>query len=382
MKSAAQSFRHLAPYMLASYAILLGSSLAAQARTFDAVGSDLLMGVGGRDIALGGAVVASTGDAYSSYWNPAGLAELGESQLAFSRQIDGTLDPLSFVGIAVSRPQLKAGRYKVVFAYAWIPRLHVKAAGNFSADEFESTFTQYALPGLPADFDGNIESKTREHRFSMAISPGNASSWSIGASLGRVDCGTSFCGTFAEDPGNYTIASAGATAISFGLGAKYHLNERLSLAFNISDPATHLRVETNVTDANGTERKVFNTAFPTNVTAGLFWRYRDGLNISADIQRIWGNYGDKAVDFRILRGGVEAKAGDIYYRFGVILPWALKTTVKDFADDLPFPFVPTAGIGRSFRIADVSFAVYPNAVMSTSKNRAVTSADLSVVFKL
>lgn len=241
MKSAAQSFRPLAAYTLASCGVLLSSCLTAQARTFDAVGSDLLMGVGGRDIALGGAVVASTGDAYSSYWNPAGLAELRESQLAFSRQIDGTLDPLSFVGIAISRPQLKVGRHKVVFAYAWIPRLHVKAAGNFSADEFESTFTQYALPGLPADFDGNIESKTREHKFSMAISPVNASSWSIGASLGRVDCGTSFCGTFAEDPGNYTIASAGATAISFGLGAKYHLNERLSLAFNISDPATHLR---------------------------------------------------------------------------------------------------------------------------------------------
>ena len=43
---------------------------------------------------------------------------------------------------------------------------------------------------------------------------------SVSMSAGSIDCGTEFCEAFAEDPGNYTIASVGATAITTGLGLR------------------------------------------------------------------------------------------------------------------------------------------------------------------
>jgi hypothetical protein len=35
---------------------------------------------------------------------------------------------------------------------------------------FKSIFLRYALPGLPDDFDGDIESKTFDNRITVALS--------------------------------------------------------------------------------------------------------------------------------------------------------------------------------------------------------------------
>ena len=46
-------------------------------------GEFLYLGVGGRPLAMGGAYVAATGDAFSAYYNPAGLIDLDNYQGAF-----------------------------------------------------------------------------------------------------------------------------------------------------------------------------------------------------------------------------------------------------------------------------------------------------------
>jgi hypothetical protein len=46
-------------------------------------GEFLYLGVGARPLAMGGAYIAAEGDAFSSYYNPAGLANLNNFQAAF-----------------------------------------------------------------------------------------------------------------------------------------------------------------------------------------------------------------------------------------------------------------------------------------------------------
>lgn len=364
-----------------SLVIMFSSVIAVHARSFEGEGSDLLMGVGARNIALGGAVTASSYDIYSTYWNPAGLAEIDENQLALSRQLGGTLDPLSFAGIAITHPRLTFWGYKTVLAYSWIPRLHIKASGKYDSDDLESVFTNYALPGLPTDFDGNIESKTREHRMTLALTPAADPAWSVGVNIGRVDCGTEFCGTFAADPDNYTIASTGATAITVGFGAKYHASEQLTVGINVKDLDTKLDVETIVTDSNGTETKTFETNFPREITTGILFRYQEDVALTADFQYVSGEYGDSEIDFRIVRAGFEKKANNIYYRFGLIVPLELQTSSQNFTNDLPIPFFPTVGAGWDIKWADINFAIYPNPLMSYTNNSVEISTDISFVFK-
>ncbi|MFH1766261.1 MAG: hypothetical protein ABIF09_18920, partial [Gemmatimonadota bacterium] len=163
------------------------------ARTFKAEGSDLLMGVGGRAMALGGAVVAGTGDVYSTYWNPAGLVEADGVQLSVARQLNAELVDVNFAGLVLNLDGMNVGGIKTAVALSWITRLHVKAEGHFGPEDLETVFLRFALPGLPDDFDGKIESKTRDYRLSLSLSPVSDRRWSLGATVSRVDCRTDFC---------------------------------------------------------------------------------------------------------------------------------------------------------------------------------------------
>ena len=247
-------------------------STAVQARSFRGEGSDLMMGIGAAAIARSGAVTASTSDIYSMYWNPAGLAQMGGNQVTLSGQLDAELTGINFAALAFNNKWLRFGRYQAAIGIARLNLLHVKASGAYGPDDFESIFLRYALPGLPDDFDGDIESKTRDSRITIAISPADDARWSLGINIGEIHCKTSFCGVFATDPGNFTVASTDAKATTVGIGGKYKLNDNLTLGVNIKDIDTDLDVETITTDQNGTTIERFTTGFPLSITIAALWQ--------------------------------------------------------------------------------------------------------------
>lgn len=62
-------------HLTLTLSLLLSSLLVStSSRAEKYAGEFLEIGVGGRGVAMGGAVTAHTGDALSFYWNPAGMA--------------------------------------------------------------------------------------------------------------------------------------------------------------------------------------------------------------------------------------------------------------------------------------------------------------------
>jgi len=202
------------------------------AQTFDVEGSDLLLGVGSRAKALSGAVSAGTNDIYSVYWNPAGLAELTENQASISGQLNAKMIPVNFAGIAFTGEWLKFAGLKSSIALSWITRLHVKATGAYKENDIESIFLRFSLPDLTADFDGTLESKTKDYRLTWAVMPEENASWSFGAAVSYIDCKTFFCGTTADQPGRYKISTTKASTYAFHVGGKYFYSDDLTFAFN------------------------------------------------------------------------------------------------------------------------------------------------------
>jgi long-subunit fatty acid transport protein len=337
------------------------------------------MGVGAREIGMGGAVVASTNDIYSAYWNPAGLAELKTHQITISRQLDSELTRASFVSIALRNKWLPIKGYKTTFALSWLPRLHIKASGNYKSSDFESIFVRYALPGLPEDFDGELESKTRDTRFSFSIAPDHDARWALGFNIGRVHCKTDFCGVFANDPGVYTAVSTDAFAYTFGFGAKYIYNDKLTFGMNINDVNTDLDVEIIETKPSGSTVKTYKIEFPASYTFGASYQYKPNLLLTTDFQFVQGKYGNDAIDFKIIRAGLEKTSNRKSYRLGLIVPLSLKSeSSKNVKDDLPAPFFMSAGIGWKTRSGSIDFAIYPHPVMSYTRQTLDPSAELSL----
>lgn len=356
-------------------------SATSQARSFRGEGSELMMGVGAAAIARSGAVTASSKDIYSMYWNPAGLAQMADNQITLSGQLDAQLTGVNFVAVAFNNKWLRFGRYQAAIGLARLTRLHVKGSGQFSSEDFESIFLRYALPGLPADFDGDIESKTRDTRITLAIRPYQDARWSLGINIGEIHCKTSFCGVFAEDPGNFTVASTDAKATTFGIGAQYQYNEHLTLGLHIKDIDTELDVETITTDQNGTTIERFTTGFPRSITIAALWKYRYNQDISLEYENISGNYGSSSVDFQVIRGGYEYRVGPWAYRAGILLPLVLESdTVDDIKSDLPAPLLLSAGLGWKSGNSAIDFALYPHPLTSYTKGKIEISAELSLTY--
>lgn len=370
-------------YRVACCALGLLSACPAlvHARSFQAEGSDLLMGVGPRAIALGGAVVASTDDAYASFWNPAGLLETGPAEFAVAKQLDAELLPVNFIGLALNPSQFTLGGYRLALGLSWIPRLHVKAEGAFASDDLASIFLRYALPGLPGDFDGKIESKTKDQRISLAVGKDGDRRWSFGASLGRIHCRTGFCGVTADDPDNYTVASTDAKAYGVNLGAKYFYSPGLTFGLHLKDLDTRLKVDMITTDKNGTRRERFVAKFPHDLSIGLAWKRRENMRVTLVYQTLFGEYGNAELDFRIIRAGLELRQHTLAYRLGLMLPLTLKSDMTgDLTQDLPVPFSLTAGLG--WRAGDWSLdtAFYAQPVMSYERGEPDPAWDVSLAY--
>ena len=375
--------RARASIRLAAMLLALLVALPATGKSFHGEGSDLLMGVGAEAIGLGGAVCAGTRSIYSVYWNPAGLAELEEKQISLSGQLNAKFLPVNFAGAAFPVTWLGFAGLKSTIALSWIPRLHVKSSGAYTANDLESMFLRFAMPDLPSSFDGNIQSKTKDYRLTWAIAPSNDPRWSLGLTVSRIECGTKFCGVTADDPGNYKIKSTNATAIAVNVGGKYFFSDELVFGFNIKDISTTLNVGIETINQNGTrELLTVETSFPRDITIGMLWRYRPDLTLSLDLQSLYGSYGRYKMDFRIARSGVEYASGPLRYRVGLIVPLLLKTDkIVDYKSKLPFPAGPTLGLGWQGDRFNVDLALYPQPLMSAQRKRIYPAVDLSVIAK-
>jgi hypothetical protein len=85
-------------------AILLGLVVVASAGAAKYAGDPFALGVGGRGLAMGGAVIAGPYDATAAYWNPAGLNDLrGHNITAMHAETFGSLLNHDFLGYARHR---------------------------------------------------------------------------------------------------------------------------------------------------------------------------------------------------------------------------------------------------------------------------------------
>ena len=368
---------------LVTLVVALFAALPAAGKSFHGEGSDLLMGVGAEAIGLGGAVCAGTKSIYSIYWNPAGLAELEENQISLSSQLNAKILPVNFAGVAFPVSWLGFAGLKSTIALSWIPRLHVKSSGAYTANDLESMFLRFAMPDLPANFDGTIDSKTKDYRLTLAIAPSDNPRWSLGLTVSRIECGTKFCGVTANDPGNYKIKSTNATAIAVNVGGKIFYSDDLVFGFNVKDISTTLNVGIETINQNGSrEYLTVETSFPRDITIGMLWRHSPELKLSLDLQSLYGSYGRYKVDFRIVRSGLEYMRGAMRYRLGLIVPLMLKTDkITDYKSKLPFPVGPTLGLGWQGKRFDLDLALYAQPLMSAQRKRLYPAVDLSIITK-
>lgn len=360
--------------------LLLLIPFHTHAKKFNIEGSDLLTGVGAQAIGLSGAVAAGTTGVYSVFWNPAGLVEMQTNEVSLSRQINAKILPLNFASIALRTSWLDTLGLDSAIALSWIPRLHVQSTGAYTANDIESIFLRFALPNLPGSFSGDIESKTKDVRLTFAIKPTDNAKWSLGVSVAKVDCETFFCGTTAREPGKYIITSTKASAYAFGIGAKYFYSPNITFGFNLKDIDTSLDVATKtVYEDNTSKQTIFKSAFPKDLTLGAQWLYQDNIKLSLDYQKLFGNYGSYALDFQMLRAGLEIVSGRMAYRLGFLSPLKLSTGKStNYTDRLLYPIAPSIGIGWRNDYFSIDAALYPQLILSAQRKEAVVGLDVSI----
>ncbi len=361
-----------------TFILFLSISQLLYAESFDVQGSDLLMGVGSKNIATAGASTASSDDLYAIFYNPAGLSEIASAQLALSAQADAKLGYVNFIGMAYAF-ELEELALKVSVAFAYIPRLYIRTSGTYVEDDFESIFLRYTLPDLSPNFTGDIDSKTDDYRFAVAFAPLYNPSWSFGVSVAYVNCATTFAGVTLEKPENFTYMSTVAKATAFGIGAKYYINEDLKIGMSLKNLDAKLSVETEITDDDGNRVKTYDVDFPYDLSFGMDYKYDESFTFAADYQEVYGNYGDFDIDFKMLRFGTTFSTEMLDYHMGVIAPLRLYSSKVENLD-LPYPVTPTAGLGWHGDGIDLSMAFYIHPIMSLHLAKPSPSLDLSLKY--
>jgi len=360
------------------FLLLMFFSSELPAQSFYAQGSDLLMGVGAKNIATAGAVTANVDDVYAMFYNPAGLAEIESGELSISSQVDAKLGLVNFIGLAYSFP-IESLNLKFTLAFTYTPRLYIESSGAYYEEDFESIFLRYTLPGLSPNFDGDIDSKTDDYRFGMAIAPLYSADWSIGISAGYVNCATTFAGVALEDPSNFTYMSTVAKATAFGIGAKYYANEALTFGINLKNIDSKLAVKVHTVDDNGDTTQSFEVNVPYDFSTGFNLKYSEDIDFAADYQQIFGEYGSYDIDFKLLRFGSTIHSNSLDYHLGVIIPIDLTSDLIDEVK-LPVPAMPTLGMGWHNDIVDLSLALYIHPIMSLNLGSPSPSLDLSFTY--
>jgi opacity protein-like surface antigen len=359
---------------------LAAAGATAQGRSFSAEGSDTIMGVGARHIAMGGTGTATANDPHAVFYNPARLAGIDEMIVSGTRQLDATLRPYTFIGATLPVDLFSEAGLDVTFGVARYNRVHARSSGAFAANEFESIFLRLLLPGISGTFDGDIDSKTLVNRFAVGVRHEAIPGLSIGANVDWIDCKTETCGVHGTSNG-YESRSVHATALSFGVGVSYDVSDRLTLAASFSDIATTLDVTTIVTDDLGTRPGGFQATLPRKLNVEAAFAMTDRLLFAAGYQKFWGTYGNYALNFETAHAGVEwARTDNQTWRAGFWAPLELSAT-NGLSVTPPFPVAPTLGMGWRWGAITADAALYAHPIMTMHRNGLALSADLTVSYR-
>ncbi|WP_085527310.1 hypothetical protein [Maritimibacter sp. HL-12] len=365
---------------LAALVSFAAAGAGAQGRSFSAEGSDTIMGLGARHIAMGGTGTATANDPHAVFYNPARLAGVDEVIVTGTRQLDATLRPYSFIGATLPVSMFSDAGLDLTFGVARYNRVHARSSGAFGADEFESIFLRLLLPGISGTFDGDIDSKTLVNRFAVGLRHESVPGLSIGANIDWIDCKTETCGVHGTSNG-YESRSVHATALSFGLSASYAVSDRLTIAASMTDINTTLDVTTIVTDAAGTRPGGFRAKLPRKLNVEAAYAMSDRLLFAAGYQKFWGSYGDYALNFETAHAGVEwARSEAQTWRAGFWAPLELSAT-NGLNVTPPFPVAPTLGMGWRWGNLTADAALYAHPIMTMHRDAPAVSADLTLSYR-
>jgi hypothetical protein len=360
-------------------ATVAGGALA-QGRSFAAEGSDTIMGVGARHIAMGGTGTATADDPHAVFYNSSLLADIDRITLTGTRQLDGTLRPYTFIGAAVPLTFLEPFGIDATFGVARYNRVHARSSGAYGADEFESIFLRYLLPGITGTFDGDIDSKTLVNRFALGLRHEALPALSIGANVDWIDCKTNSCGVHAGATG-YETGSVHATALSFGVSASYRVNDRITFGVSYTDISTTLDVLSVFTDDLGTRTYVTRAKLPGQLKLEASFRAGERWLFAAGYQKFWGIYGTYDLNFETAHAGVEFAQNDwLTWRAGAWMPIDISATHGATLNLPPVP-IPSGGMGLRWGDIQADFSLYLHPMMTLHERFPALSSDLSISYR-
>jgi hypothetical protein len=355
----------------------LGAGWAgADPKTFTAEGTDAVFGLGARYLAMGGTGTATADDTFALYYNPAGLAGIDRPLITLGRQLDATLRPLSFMGFAMPLTFADQLGADASFAIGRYPRIHAHSTGAFGPEDFESIFLRFLLPGIKGTYDGEIDSKTLVNRFALGVQPHGFERLSLGANIDLIDCRTNTCGVKSGE-----TRSVHATAVSFGLSARYRLGERVTLGAMISDVSSGLRTTSIVTNDTGEHIDHTRSELPMRAALEASWQARDDLLLALGAQSYFGAYGKYSVEIDTLHFGAEWQTGG---------PWALRAgawaPLKIYSSQFETPdllaaVAPTMGVAWRRGAISADLAVFAHPLTSMHEGRPVISEEFSLTLR-
>lgn len=161
------------------FIILSGSLISVE---FDNLnGSDLMMGIGARQIALGGAGSLLSDSPGSIYWNAAGLAEINNSQLQIDLETPGQINNLILV---INSPKFQIFSWKFTLGFSKINRMRFVGESEEFWDGYAAHLLDLTMLDVD-DFKGKIDSKTYDYRLTFAFR--TSDKLSFGLTLIRLD---------------------------------------------------------------------------------------------------------------------------------------------------------------------------------------------------
>ena len=359
------------------------SSGSAFAQTFLLEGTDAVMGVGARYLAMGGTGTSTANDPHAVFYNASLLTGIDRVTIAGTRQLDAELRPYTFIGIAVPLPFLEDSGFNITLGAARYNRVHSRSSGAFGANEPESIFLRYLLPGISGTYDGDIDSKTLVNRFALGLSHEALSKLSFGANVDLIDCKTNSCGVHAGSNG-YEVQSVGATAVSFGVSTTYRPNNRLTFGASYTDIGATLKVNTVTTDNTGTRRRLSYSGLPSQLRLEASYIWNDQWLLATGYQKMWGAYGNYVLNYETINFGAEFQQNDVVaWRGGFWAPVQIKSSQGvnfNFPYGLPTIPVPTVGVGLDLSGVEVDLAAHLNPLMTLHKEYPVISAELTLTY--
>jgi hypothetical protein len=203
-----------------------------------AAGAYLRMGLGARPMGMGGGYVAVSNDAYASYWNPAGLVQVGNHQIGSMYAVMTLERDLYYISYA------HGNGLDIGVGAGWI---------RFGVDEIEERDAQGQLIG---SFDD------AENAYYFSFAKGFASLASVGVSAKYL---------------THSLYDVTATGFGFDIGLLARPAEIFSLGLVFQDIGT--KVEWDTPSDHSDE-------YPLNIRGGAAIRLLEGdLLMAADLEK-------------------------------------------------------------------------------------------------